>query len=80
MLNAENNEPAGATDGYDGRPEIANNDRLLARLKKIHGEPRYGLAVPLKGPPTLRKRLSNGRSHAVGKTRDARDVSRNVSR
>lgn len=75
----DNGESSGVFDGVDGRPEV-NNDRLLARLKKVHGEPRYDLAVPLKGPLTLKKRPSKGHSHAIGKSSAARDMSRSMSR
>jgi hypothetical protein len=36
----------------DGRPEIGPDDKLLARLRKIHRKPRYDLAVPLSVSPT----------------------------
>lgn len=45
-----------AVDIQDGRPEIGDDDLLLAKLRAVHGEPRYDLAAPLANPPTLKKR------------------------
>jgi len=47
----------------DGRP-LLDADRLLDRLRAVHGEPRYDLACPLPGPPSLKRRGTHAREKA----------------